>query len=97
MTAITRLMTDLIDAPAAGVPRGSTDTLGGTAPGNRPSRPIAPGGLADRCRPLLRPAGYFVASRVVVFVVALVMAAIHASACASGRPSAPSGTGAGIS
>ena len=70
-------MTDLIDAPAVSAPQGSTDTLPGTAPGNRPSGPVAPSGCADRCRPLLRPAGYFVASRVVVFVVALVMAAVQ--------------------
>ena len=90
------LMTDLMDAPAVGMPHGSTDTLDGTAPGNSPSGPIAPSGLADRCRPLLRPAGYFVASRVVVFVVALVMAAVQPHLL-DARPSAPSGTDAGIS
>jgi len=38
---------------------------------------MAATGLAQRYRPLLRPAGYFVASRVVVFVVAIAMAVIH--------------------
>ncbi len=70
-------MTDLIDATAPGVQHCSAGALGETAAGNGPSHPIAPSGLAERCRPLLRPAGYFVASRVVVFVVALVMAVIH--------------------
>ncbi len=69
-------MTDLIDAPAAVQP-GLPPTLTAAGPGEFPSHPITPTGLSERCRPLLRPAGYFVASRVVVFVVAIVMAVIY--------------------
>jgi Mannosyltransferase (PIG-V) len=70
-------MTDLIDAPAAGVQPGRAPGLGGTAPGEGRLHPIAATGLAARCRPLLRPAGYFVASRVVVFAVGMVMSVIY--------------------
>jgi hypothetical protein len=42
-----------------------------------PRPPPAPVGLAVRCQPLLRPAGYFAASRAVVFVVAVVVAVLH--------------------
>ena len=70
-------MTDLMDAQAAGLQPGREPGPGGTAPGEVRSQPIAATGLAARCRPLLRPAGYFVASRVVVFAVGIVMAVIY--------------------
>ncbi len=69
-------MTDVIEAPAP-APTGS----GNPAP-KSPDRPDllvppARSGLVDRGRPLLRPAGYFVASRAALFAVALVVAAVH--------------------
>jgi hypothetical protein len=70
-------MTDLIDAPGAAVQPGRAPELAGTAPGEGRLHPTAATGLAARCRPLLRPAGYFVASRVLVFVVGVVMAVIY--------------------
>jgi hypothetical protein len=70
-------MTDLMDAQAVGLQPGRAPGPGGTAPGEDRSPPIAATGLAARCRPLLRPAGYFVASRVMVFAVGIVMGVIY--------------------
>ena len=74
--AMTAAGPDLIEAPAAQrVRSGRPDPADPTFP--PPRRSTARTAVADRCRPLLRPAGYFVASRAVVLAVAVAVAALH--------------------
>ena len=76
-------MTDLIRAPTPRTDPDDTGTSASPVPGPRRtlsnpmrSRP-GPSGLATRCRPLARPAAYYLGSRTAMFVVAAVVAALH--------------------
>ena len=65
-------------APGTGVPTAPASTSAGTTktvlPGPARRRPAIGADVAERLRPLLRPAGYYVASRVAVVGAALVAA-----------------------
>ena len=67
---------DVIEAPAPSRVRDTNPVPDGPAL-TGPHQPPPAAGVAARCRPLLRPAGYFAASRAVVLVVAVAVAALH--------------------
>ena len=69
-------MTDLIDAPAPSAPSAVAGAETTSAAGS-PPQPNAAGVRATRLRPLLRPAAYYVASRVAVLAAALVATTIY--------------------
>jgi hypothetical protein len=69
-------MTDLLQTPVRpAAATGSTTPGGPSGPASRHRRPRE--NLAARGRPLLRPAGYFVASRVAMLAVVAVVARLH--------------------
>ncbi len=75
-------MTDLIDSPSTTLPARSRPASrpaesAEAPPGAARRRGVVGAGLAQRCRPLLRPAGYYIASRVAVLGAALVAATAH--------------------
>jgi len=69
-------VTDLIDAPAPSAPSAVAGAETTSAAGS-PPQPNAAGVRATRLRPLLRPAAYYVASRVAVLAAALVATTIY--------------------
>ena len=67
-------MTDLIDAPAPAAPRAVAGAETTSAPGPRAASAV--GARTTGLRPLLRPAAYYVASRVAVLAAALIATTI---------------------
>ena len=92
-------VTDLIDAPSTTFPAPARPARPAGAVPPSPTRwpPVVGAGLAQRCRPLLRPAGYYLASRVSPSSGRRSSRRPPTRSCASCTPSARSGTPGGTS